>query len=85
MGSHPLTLTGLQCMMLECLLANLRYRKHRATAQPGAYFGEGVNKPVHLISIQCSGSEIELVTECESEEEGSTDQLMDGGQDCVGV
>ena len=53
------------------------------TAQPGGYFGEGVNKPVHLISIQCSGSEIEL-TECESEEEGSTDH-NGGGQDGVGV
>ena len=54
-----------------------------ARTQSGAYFGEGANKPIHLESVQCSGSEKEL-EECKRYSGGnsSLDHSLDVGVKC---
>ena len=52
-----------------------------ATAHTGAYFGEG-SDPIHLDSVQCSGSEYNL-TECEIRNDRvRTSHSFDAGVKC---
>ena len=64
--------------MLGCLF-------YSATAQPGAYFGEGINKPIHLENVQCSGLERELIN-CgkggANHTESGADHSLDVGVKC---
>ena len=70
-----------------CELQHGHYRGSKwsftgSTAQPGGYFGEGINKPAHLEMVQCIGSERDL-TECEKGEIGSnTTHSLDVGVKC---
>ena len=74
---HCITGKGVSCIILSFT---------GAKSQPGAYFGEGLNKPIHLESVRCRGSERNL-TECEKEKEGNStrsgpDHSLDVGVKC---